>query len=32
MPASFKVVKKNGAERLVADFGVQAIGRVTPVD
>jgi glycogen debranching enzyme len=32
MPASFKVVKKNGAERLVADFGEQAIGRVTPVD
>ena len=32
MPASFKVVKKNGMERLVADFGEQAIGRVTPVD
>jgi hypothetical protein len=32
MPASFKVVKENGMERLVADFGEQAIGRVTPVD
>jgi hypothetical protein len=33
MPASFKVVKlKEGDEYLTADFGEQAIGRVTPVD
>ncbi|MDF1578293.1 MAG: glycoside hydrolase 100 family protein [Desulfobulbales bacterium] len=32
MPASFKTVEKNGKERLIADFGELAIGRVTPVD
>lgn len=32
MPASFKTIKEDGKERLVADFGEQAIGRVTPVD
>ena len=32
MPASFKVINKNGKESLVADFGEKAIGRVTPVD
>ncbi len=35
MPASFKVLKdakRGGAERLVADFGESAIGRVAPVD
>lgn len=32
MPASFKVVSKDGEEYLTADFGEQAIGRVTPVD
>ena len=32
MPASFKVIKKNNTESLVADFGEKAIGRVTPVD
>lgn len=32
MPASFKTVQEDGEERLVADFGKQAIGRVTPVD
>lgn len=33
MPASFKVVKDDdGGERLVADFGDRAIGRVAPVD
>ena len=32
MPASFKVVAENGAERLEADFGERAIGRVIPVD
>ncbi|MEE4599713.1 MAG: glycoside hydrolase 100 family protein [Desulfobacteraceae bacterium] len=32
MPASFKVIKKNNKESLVADFGEKAIGRVTPVD
>ena len=33
MPASFKVVESsNGEQSLVADFGEQAIGRVTPVD
>ncbi len=32
MPASFKVICEGGRERLSADFGEQAIGRVTPVD
>ena len=32
MPASFKVVSKNGEEYLEADFGEHAIARVTPVD
>lgn len=32
MPASFKVIKKNNKESLVADFGEKAIGRVTPVE
>uniref|UniRef100_A0A0D9ZKY1 Alkaline/neutral invertase n=2 Tax=Oryza TaxID=4527 RepID=A0A0D9ZKY1_9ORYZ len=35
MPASFKVLKdakRGGVERLVADFGESAIGRVAPVD
>jgi Alkaline and neutral invertase len=32
MPASFKVKSSNGEEVLVADFGEQAIARVTPVD
>lgn len=32
MPASFKTVQKDGEDRLVADFGEHAIGRVTPVD
>lgn len=32
MPASFKVKSKEGEECLTADFGEQAIGRVTPVD
>jgi hypothetical protein len=32
MPASFKVESKDGKEYLTADFGEQAIGRVTPVD
>ncbi|KAG8064518.1 hypothetical protein GUJ93_ZPchr0004g40134 [Zizania palustris] len=34
MPASFKVLKdpKRGVDRLVADFGESAIGRVAPVD
>jgi hypothetical protein len=32
MPASFKVRSQDGEEYLVADFGEQAIGRVTPVD
>jgi len=32
MPASFHVVKENGEEQVVADFGDRAIGRVTPVD
>ena len=32
MPASFKVLSKDGEEYLTADFGEQAIGRVTPVD
>jgi hypothetical protein len=33
MPASFKVaIDDRGEESLIADFGEQAIGRVTPVD
>ena len=32
MPASFKVASKDGEEYLIADFGEQAIGGVTPVD
>src|SRR4028118_1288111 len=32
MPASFKVQLFNGKEQLIADFGEQAIGRVTPID
>jgi len=32
MPASFKVALKDGEEYLIADFGEQAIGGVTPVD
>jgi hypothetical protein len=32
MPASFKVVIKDGKECLTADFGEQAIARVPPVD
>ena len=32
MPASFKVVTDDGKERLEADFGERAIGRVIPVD
>jgi hypothetical protein len=32
MPASFKVESKEGEEYLTADFGDQAIGRVTPID
>ncbi|WP_303902013.1 glycoside hydrolase 100 family protein [Thiohalomonas denitrificans] len=32
MPASFKVVNDNQGERLIADFGDHAIGRVAPVD
>ncbi|MEN8166754.1 MAG: glycoside hydrolase 100 family protein [Pseudomonadota bacterium] len=32
MPASFKVVTLDGEERLEADFGERAIGRVIPVD
>jgi hypothetical protein len=32
MPASFKVQTVNGQEQLIADFGEQAIGRVTPID
>jgi hypothetical protein len=32
MPASFKTIEENGEERLIADFGEHAIGRVTPVD
>lgn len=32
MPASFKVVTDGEGERLVADFGDHAIGRVAPVD
>jgi glycogen debranching enzyme len=32
MPASFKVESKDGQEYLKADFGEQAIARVTPID
>ena len=32
MPASFKVVRDAGEERLEADFGAVAIARVAPVD
>jgi len=32
MPASFKVVDDRNGERIVADFGDRAIGRVAPVD
>ena len=32
MPASFRVEDDNGEERLKADFGDRAIGRVAPVD
>ncbi len=32
MPASFKVALRDGEEHLIADFGEQAIGGVTPVD
>jgi len=32
MPASFRVINENGEERLLADFGEMAIGRVAPVD
>lgn len=32
MPASFKTTQIDGIEKLVADFGEHAIGRVTPVD
>jgi glycogen debranching enzyme len=32
MPASFRVVKQGGNEKLEADFGDRAIGRVIPVD
>lgn len=32
MPASFKVQTVNGQEQMIADFGEQAIGRVTPID
>ncbi|MCA1993142.1 MAG: glycoside hydrolase 100 family protein [Coleofasciculus sp. S288] len=32
MPASFKVESKDGEEYLKADFGEQAIARVTPID
>ncbi|NES99592.1 MAG: alkaline invertase [Sphaerospermopsis sp. SIO1G2] len=32
MPASFKVITKNGKEALEADFGEQSIARVTSVD
>jgi len=31
-PASFKVEVQSGTEQLVADFGEQAIARVTPID
>lgn len=32
MPASFKIIKKQGKEKLEPDFGQHAIARVTPVD
>lgn len=32
MPASFKVESRNNQQWLIADFGEQAIARVTPVD
>ena len=32
MPASFHVVKEDGKEEVIADYGDRAIGRVTPVD
>lgn len=32
MPASFRVSRRNGEERLRPDFGQRAIGRVAPVD
>jgi hypothetical protein len=32
MPASFRVEREDGDERLQADFGNRAIGRVAPVD
>ena len=32
MPASFKVIREDGEERVLADFGESAIARVTPVD
>ncbi|NES24147.1 MAG: alkaline invertase [Symploca sp. SIO3E6] len=32
MPASFKVLNKQGQQYISADFGEHAIGRVTPVD
>ncbi len=32
MPASFHVVTEDGEEKVIADFGDRAIGRVTPVD
>jgi len=32
MPASFRVINEDGEERLLADFGEMAIGRVAPVD
>lgn len=32
MPASFKVASRDGEEYLIADFGEQAIARVTPID
>jgi glycogen debranching enzyme len=32
IPASFKVELRNGKEILIADFGDQAIARVTPID
>ena len=32
MPASFRVIKDTDGERLQADFGNRAIGRVVPVD
>ncbi|MEO1428762.1 MAG: glycoside hydrolase 100 family protein [Cyanobacteria bacterium J06633_8] len=32
MPASFKVVSKDGKESLEADFGEKAIARVAPID